>query len=190
MDSHEGGGLSVSLHPQAWRSIARGWVGGELWAFTKPGNQFLDFHALTKATKTEIRRWGTQQGLIEPALTYRFYYFDDDLDEEVYQEFESRQEAEAEASEYDAPVKTINSGFVGTPALNARCKQSSSVLLNPWGFIAGLWAEDVLRVDGVWWEDRYSPQTLSAPRGMIFASRLTEWHAERTDQWPDEDDDF
>jgi hypothetical protein len=188
MDSHEGGGLSVSLHPRAWRQIARGWVGGDLWALTKPSNQFLDMHALTKSNKSEIRRWASEEGLIESALTYRFYYFDDEMDAEVYQEFDDKEEAEREAEVYDAPIKTINSGFIGTPTLNLRCKQSGSALLNPWGFIAGLWAEDVLQVDGVWWEDRLSPRSYSAPRGMIFASRLPEWRAERTLDWPDEDD--
>ena len=38
--------------------------------------------------------------------------------------------------------------------------------------LAMAYAEDVLRLDGVWWEDRHDPAALSAPRGAIFAARV------------------
>jgi hypothetical protein len=39
------------------------------------------------------------------------------------------------------------------------------------------YAEDVIGLDGLWWQDRYSPRRLSAPRGVIFSSRLSEWRS-------------
>lgn len=45
-DSHEGSGLSVSVHPNEWTRIAK-LGGGDLYSLSKSGNQFLDFHRMT-----------------------------------------------------------------------------------------------------------------------------------------------
>jgi len=46
-------------------------------------------------------------------------------------------------------------------------------------FLLRLLAEDKT-VDGVWWNDRLSRSTLSAPRGVIFPHRIAKWLAHET----------
>ena len=40
--------------------------------------------------------------------------------------------------------------------------------------------QDEDRFDGLWWYDRYEPEGLSAPRGVIFPGQLREWRRDRT----------
>ena len=40
-----------------------------------------------------------------------------------------------------------------------------------------LYAEEELEADGMWWEERFDPCALSAPRGVIFNSHLDDFEA-------------
>lgn len=106
--------------------------------------------------------------------------------------FTDRQEAddhiEFYSDEYDdtdphrARVEEIPGGGIrAMPTLFSRCKQTSGEILDDVALdlIASVYAEDVLRIDGVWWNDTYDPQLLSAPRGVIVPSMVHTWQAER-----------
>lgn len=187
-DSHEGHGLSVSLHPRAWRRIARGWVSGDVWKLTKPNNQFLDYHKLSKKQRKAIVEWGMASGYIEPCATYRIAYFDGDLDEETYQEFDSREEAEAENEYLEGEITEHVDGFISTPKLAEYCNLSGHHYVNCLDFVALPWADEQ-GFDGVWWQDRYEPVNLSAPRGVIFPDRVHTFKAEPATDDDGKDDD-
>ena len=46
-------------------------------------------------------------------------------------------------------------------------------------YAATAYAEDVLDLDGVWWNDELDVSAYSAPRGVIFASKMGAWTATR-----------
>src|SRR5271166_6235655 len=93
-DSYEGAGLSVSVNPEEWQEIAR--IGGDLWELTKAGNKFVNYHRLSKAQKQQIANWGVQNGYATPAELWRHSYYDDELEEWRYSDFDTKQKAEAE----------------------------------------------------------------------------------------------
>jgi len=47
--------------------------------------------------------------------------------------------------------------------------------------LATLWvAGCALELHGVWWQDRYEPESLSAPRGVLTLARIPEWISSAT----------
>lgn len=177
--SYEGAGLSVSLHPDAWRRIARGQVGGETWQLTKADNRFLDAHRLSEPQRAMIEDWAVAQGHAERSTVYRVRHFDDELDSEVYSDFPSRERAEAEAEAYedDAQVEEIPGQLTATAKLRAATRNPNAVT-NVFDLILSLYAEEH-GYDGVWWNDRLDPSRYSAPRGVIVPSKLPDWSVTR-----------
>lgn len=176
-DSYEGAGLSVSLHPAAWRRIARGHVGGDTWEMTKSGNRFLDYHKIGKRRWGVIRQWATENGWAEAKTQYEVSWYDDEMEQRVGFVFDTRKEAEAESDpEYneDIRIKEIPTGLTGTQQLATRCHQRGPTS-SPQELLASVYAEDVLGLDGVWWQDVFDPSNLSAPRGVIVPSKVSTW---------------
>lgn len=171
-DSHEGHGLSVSLHPDEWRQITGGYTNGDLHKLTKPSNQFLDYHKMTKKQKEVIKSWGFDNGYLEPVVTYRVTYFDDEMDEKVYTDFEDRESAEYENQEIGGTITEIKDGFKITPKLAQLCRLSGNHYINVLDFAVIAYTEQVLNLDGIWWNDRLDPQNYSAPRGVIFPNKV------------------
>lgn len=195
-NSYEGAGLSVSVNPAAWRMIARGHVGGSTWMLEKAGAVFLDALRLSDAQKRKILAWGDRQGYVVAAELWKWTYWDDDLDDEVHQIFPTREEALAEADvdeegeDFDDDCITAVAGHVSTPALDLATLQDrpSHGTSNVLELLLPLYADQVLEIDGVWWSERLDPLTLSAPRGVIAARRVSEWMAGPCGDDPDVDD--
>lgn len=195
-NSYEGTGLSVSVHPAAWRMIARGQVGGDTWLLEKPGARFLDALSLSQAQKNKVLAWGHRQGYVAAADLWKWTYWDDELEEELHQIFPTREEAIAEADvdeegdDFDSDCITAIAGHVSTPALDRETLQdrpshgTASVL----DLLLPLYADQVLEIDGVWWSERLDPLAFSAPRGVIAPRRVSEWMASLCDQDPDADE--
>lgn len=183
--SYEGAGLSVSLHPEDWTRIAR--LGGNpTWTLTKPGNVFLNFHRMNKTHRKMIRDWGIANGYAESIPTFRAWYYDDDYERQVYMTFTTRVEAEEQLGDMqheDDDTKRVEEvpggGMRGTPKLQVRCHQNRSELLDDvvLDLLATIYAEDVMKIDGVWWNDVHDPGNLSAPRGVIVPSAIASWTA-------------
>jgi hypothetical protein len=169
--SHEGSGLSVSLHPEEWRLIARGHVTGPTWRCTKPGNRFIDAHRLNDDQRHAVEEWAIHKGLGTRSTTYRIARYDDELDHEYYLPFRSIGEAEAEAADGDE-IEEVPGDFIGTHSLHQRTKSSSLALSFDLALTA--FAEDH-GYDGVWWDDRLDVTGFSAPRGVVVPSRVSEW---------------
>lgn len=157
-DSYEGSGLSVSLHPDEWRSIASGLVAGDTWRCLKPGNRFVASYKVPRKVVKALGAWGVEQGLATPTTLWRMKYYDDDDQEFRYFDMESKAEAEAEAEMYDRTTvkKVLGGGLVATPALSKRTRVrriDPTMVLN---LLLTVYAEES-GYDGVWWADRLDP---------------------------------
>jgi hypothetical protein len=176
--SYEGSGLSVSLHPDEWRRIARGAVSGDTWVLTKPTGSFLNFHKINKRLKGTIVQWGINQKLVKSSEVYRVSWYDDELDDMMQSDFPDRKTAEAEAEYMDTEVEVIPGGIVGTPKLSAAAGYQVSPGM-AFDILVTVWVEQATQLDGVWWNDRLDPDALSAPRGVIGRSKLSSWSAQQ-----------
>ena len=188
IDSHEGDGLSVSRHPEDWRAIAR--LGdAPVWDIDTRDARFLDFYAFRRdrAALNAACDWAVEQGYLERGRVYVVTVPDEEEGGSLVFRFLDEAEAEEEARGYlevdldgdeleAAVTKAVRrtAGYVPTARLAGRMRHERDV---PLALVVDLavvaYAEDVLDVDGVWWEDTYDPARYSAPRGVLFARRLS-----------------
>jgi len=201
-DSQEGTLLSVSEYPRAWMKIAQ--LGGRptFMLVRKDGREgiFVDRLAITASAERKIL---AGSGLVTKAKVYilRTETSDESGDDVVSEMvFASREEAEAEANpdELEDGYARIfeRAGWAATPELNRRWEEvfSSPLRTSFAGEFALMEAIEALGLyDGMWWNEVLDPWALSAPRGGIFQSRLSEWKAveegKRGYVEPDEDED-
>lgn len=169
--SYEGAGLSVSRHPDAWESIARGRLQGVRHRLICPTGCFLDAHRMRRRHRQAIQAWALAEGYVEARPIYRFSEYDDELERRVQSEFTTREEAVREA---DGKRVRAVAGLIARPTFSARS-------LTDWPIVdisrdlAALYAEDVLDLDGVWWDDTLDEVCLTAPCGVIAPSRVRRW---------------
>ncbi|RYY14933.1 MAG: hypothetical protein EON55_07415 [Alphaproteobacteria bacterium] len=187
--SYEGAGLSVSVHPGAWRVIGRGMVGGACWTMRREGARFLDAHAMKRAMRRSVLDWGVGNGLCVVTPLWRFSHYDDELECRVSQTFPTLAEAKEESWDGDLGRVRRVTGHASTPSLDAASMQPTpshgdDAVLD---LLLPLWAHAVHGLDGVWWEDRLDVLTHSAPRGVIVAEMVSAWSAERLDRDPPDD---
>ena len=173
--SLEGRGLSVSVHPYDWTIIAR-LGGGRTWTLTRPEGHpftFLDAHELTDAQRDLITNWGLNRGYIEPVTAYRVTWFDEDFKETVSiltldgddANAEADDESRALADGTPAPV-TVETVHAATPAFPDSHVRTDR--LDPFPLLLTVWVDQTRPdLDGVWWEDHYTPELLSCPRGVL-----------------------
>ena len=185
--SLEGSGLSVSLHPEEWRRIAQ--LGAEpVNALTKETGSFLDARRLTKAQRAAVTAWGVARGYAEEKALYRYHYpeEDDDGDDEVWRYMDFTTEAgRQEQADYDQDsldedevprtrLETVK-GYLPTAKLRAATMQAHIDASGVFDLLLTVYGETQTDADGVWWNERLSVNALSAPRGVIFNSRLADW---------------
>ena len=191
--SLEGSGLSVSVHPYEWTSIAK--LGGcPTWELANHhGAQLIDVHALNQDHWGEVRRWAVEQGLLQSTELLIVSWHDDELDDIVSMVFDANKPtgvknayAEFEDHEANGDASTaINrrEGWRATELLSARTgfaidiSEAQNMALNAY-------VEDVLHpatatnpVQGLWWEDDLDVYSYSAPRGVIHAHSVNTWAA-------------
>lgn len=195
MDSYEGAGLSVCLHPSAWRRIARGFVAGRTHRMTNPNAAFLDAGSLDPKTRTSILAWSVERGLAVRATLWTLGW--DDFDDEgearrSYMIFTTKKEALEEAEEYEEsnPEIARSVDHCSTPRLDELAMQSSQSLGNAsvLDLVLPLWAHEVHGLSGVWWNEELDPLALSAPRGVIRSESMTDWKIEAIAFDPDDED--
>lgn len=173
--SYEGSGLSVSLHPLSWASIAK--LGDSGFILEREGARFIDRMAVGKADIEAILQWGRERGLVEDGMTWRVSYYDADDEARRFFTVASREDAEAEAEILENPRIT---GPKATPratqalldlSMQDRPDLSPDMVVD---LVLMAMAEEH-DVDGVWWRERHDPERLSAPRGVILLGRLCGW---------------
>jgi len=171
--SLEGSGLSVSVNPDEWRSIAQ-LENEDLYTLVKRGGTFINAHKLKKVQKNDIVQWGVDNGYVLQEETFRVYYYDEELEQEVYSEFPTYEEAEQEADDVN-DIKTNKGGIKPTEKLKSDTKQSTIDTSQTFDLLLTIYAEMNTNFDGVWWKDALDVSKYSAPRGVIFNSKLNEW---------------
>ena len=174
--SLEGNGLSISTWPDEWRKITGGTINGACFKLEKYEAIFLDFHELNDKDKLIITNLAIEQGYIQESTLYK-YHFQDECDEDVYFVFETHAEALLEACDLDEPDEAIEP-YVGIKPTEKLIKDTlvKIDLANCFDLITAIYAEKVLKLDGIWWNDVLDVYSYSAPRGVIFNSRLREFN--------------
>jgi hypothetical protein len=169
--SHEGNGLSVSIHPDAWEAIAR--LGGSRWwRLRRAGNRFLDAHALTAGQRAALAGWAVGEDLARWTPAWRVTWYDEELDEQRAFACADPEEADAEAAEVGGQV---------TPATELIATGRLHQLVGGWQDPGLTWDHALIAyaelagLDGVWFADELSVAALSAPRGVIVPARLPGW---------------
>jgi hypothetical protein len=180
--SYEGAGVSVSQHPEVWRDIVR-----------KTGDSTLATGATTyelsnqSATFFEAVPGGPpRESVIEWAFANGFVHEEDGYEVRWQQgddchtmQFFDRARAEREAAVADCELHDtmlLALGERGRRYWEHAFKQLPSEA-DPL-VIRGLtpiWYAEAHDYDGVWWNEDLAPANYSAPRGVIFQSRLGEW---------------
>ena len=182
--SYEGPGLSVSLTPVAWEQIAR--LGGQnLWVvFRRDEQQQGHFVDLTGKKVHQFAPRAVALGLVVAAPVFRVWTTNEDGEREFF-EFtsEAEAEAEAEANVDDNNEIEVVQGFRPTAKLQKLwARDFSSKTIPDVLTVAVLYALDMeSEYDGAWWDERLDVERLSAPRGVIFPSKLHEWEARKVD---------
>jgi hypothetical protein len=179
----EGSGLSVSLVPDAWRSIAR--LGGAPeWRLSKnPPGRFLDALAL-RPYRPVLAEWGSKYGLVEQSSMWVVKWYDDELDGEVSFLCGTEREAIVEQSANDdtrLPEYVVE--WIQTEKLCrevGRTPQAPSLAYDDLCIAAARSAG----LDGVWWNENLDELALSAPRAVILPEKVSEWVAVRRPEAP------
>ena len=168
--SREGNGLSVSNCPESWRRITHGMTNGDTFQLSKPNMKLLNFYALTPTEERLIQAWAIDEGLVIRQPRY-MSFADSEDGHEYYSVFESREKALFEADDDEDRVQEYQ-GLVPTQKM----RDSFMVhieLLDVQDFITMLYAEQVLDYDGIYWNEILEEGAYSAPRGVIFNSKLS-----------------
>lgn len=171
--SLEGNGLSVSNCPEVWRKITKGSTHGDSFLLYKENVKLLDYYALAEDEKGKIISWAIEEGYVVSETLYK-YMFDDEDGNVCYSLFSTYEEALYEADDDMDWVEAVD-GLLPTDKM----KEESIVkveLLNVMDFITSYYAEKVLGYDGVYWDETLDVAAYSAPRGVIFNSKLDAFH--------------
>jgi hypothetical protein len=184
--SLEGAGLSVSVHPGTWVRIAQ--LGGlPWWKLSKKDGMFLNYHAMSNKHRALISQWGVESAFVQRGTSYEVSRLDGESGERSFMLFDDKTEAEYEFNSIDTDEKP-QIGPVSSLYPTQKMKERVAVRTDPMlarDHLATIFAEDVLGVDGVWWEDNLDEEHLSAPRGVIVLSMVKTWTAREVE--PDED---
>jgi hypothetical protein len=179
-NSQEGCLLSVSVHPDVWRRIAR--LGGGAWtklSFPYP-LRFVDLPESLETNRDEILAAGFAGDLITEATFWKSFHTDEE-GEEGHFLHATKEEADAEDGVRDPERAQV---FLSTETLSCFwC--GSPKKISPFFTLSALVAflvKDDPAIHGVWWNDFFDPCSLSAPRGGIFQDRIPLLTQEITDR--------
>ena len=187
--SLEGNTLSVSPCPDAWSYIAK--LGGApTW---KISNQtpliLIDLYNFIQQRRTTIMEWSISQNLGYMGTTYNVLMVNES-DEINYMECNTLKEAMDEISDPDNVLITDSKNKAHNAynnnnevilqkqdiILTQECMQHHRIAYSTNGIdnLAALYAETHFsaHIHGIWWNDIYSPNRYSAPRGGILYQHL------------------
>lgn len=157
-------------------------VGGLPWwkAKRKEGvGKFLDIRRIDNNLRHAMVTWGIMRGYVTESPIYAVQWYDDEVGSIVEMQFDCKAEALAELGFKQETGDTLVVllecvGLKSSPALEQRIGFAITSAL-AFDMLATCYAEDVLKLDGVWWEDKLAPNILSAPRGVLNLSSIPNW---------------
>jgi hypothetical protein len=179
--SYEGSGVSVSTHPAAWARIAR--IGSGGFILKKESGSDIDLVnalGLTKQEKANVIAWAKGEGLIEDRHVWVASYFDVETEKRCSFECQSRENAKAELE--DLPQRRISGPKTVISAtdklLSAESHAPGDTASSSLTFDLALiqYVQAKLDADGIWWDERLDVDEYSAPRGVIFSSKLNSFN--------------
>ena len=184
-ESFEGNGLSVSICPKVWMRLAR-CATSTIWELYKSNLKILDYYSLTENEFNIAREWGLNEGYLEESEVYRYTYFDDEMDcdlTSVYSTFKDACEEACLDNEYENIEEFKQSeeakfykiekeiGYKPTDKLK-RLSFVSLDINNAEEINFLLFLEKNTDLDGVYWNEILDELRYSAPRGVIFNSKV------------------
>lgn len=176
--SLEGDGVSVSKSIEdvaAWRKIGR--LDGDLWELTKKHPYFLRWSLPAQRT---AERWCLKNDWLRPMKRFQVSWFDDEMGQEMFSLYDTREEAEDNADDVD--VEEVESVALGPKGVAYWRKAFTSEPDNSLAdALAIVWYAEAQNFDGVWWDEAFDPDRYSAPRGVIFQSKFPTWTKRRID---------
>lgn len=183
--SLEGNGLSVSICPNEWMKIAR-MSSSTVWSLYKKNIQMLDYYSLTENDLKVATLWGVEQGYLKENIIFKVIKFDDEIDCDLESEHNTFKEACEEAcfdeeytsyeeyqdfKEYEGSRVERTVGYIPTE----RLKKISMVdvdISNSKEINLLIFLEMNTDLDGVYWDEVLDVYRYSAPRGVIFNSKV------------------
>ena len=174
--SLEGSGLSVSINPDEWRKIAQ--LGDrELYLLTNTNGVFVDGNKLNKQQKNNVISWGLENNYIYKKETYKVCWYDDEMEDDVCMEFPIYDEAKKEAGDKEdgKTIEVNKSGVLPTSKLISSSMQGKIEPSQTFDLLLTIFVEKTTNYDGIWWNDKLDVMKYSAPRGVIFNSKLNNW---------------
>lgn len=198
-NSYEGSGLSISTVPNSWRKIAR--LSGEVFELNKPDGRFLDVLALSLSSRRTIFEWAIVNQYLSTKKLWVYDYYDDEYRSFYQMEFESLENLlqTVELDELDELEEEERTHLFSAPSKVKREEKQSSIfgveryqatekllLAEEWeggctssiseDFAIARYTDEVLHLDGLYWDELHDVARMSAPRAVIFQSRLQEWN--------------
>lgn len=181
--SQEGGELSVSHHPKEWRQIGD-YVTGNTYELQKPNgsSRFYAIDPITRTTTVEHEICVTHE-YTDVTTGYRASYEDETGDHVAYlyykkENAEQKREwySDVSITETEIPELAENGHAYWESVFSSDPESASPVQVR---MLIPIWAALLLDVDGVYWHHPLNVPELSAPRGLIFQSRLQDWSINR-----------
>jgi hypothetical protein len=132
-----------------------------------------------------LENYAVNEGLLVPAKRYVARWYDEELDQTVDMLFTDLAEAQKEAD--------LDGDREGAVLERAVLVATDELRKLHWGHRFSGQLDDSLAADiavlyllsldeaydGAWWNEDLAPEIYSAPRGVIFESKLAEWDIER-----------
>lgn len=196
-NSYEGAGLSVSDCPDSWKRIAK--LGGNTYRLYRKGGRFLDMVYLSIPLRKDMFKWAVEKGYLLTENVWVYHFYDEEFGGFYEREFKTEEEALEEVdweslSEEERKLlmkrnKKKEDGFEefastlyqvtrfqATPQLLAPEEWKGSCLSQlAEDFAIKRYADEVLKLDGVYWDEEHDIARLSAPRAVIFSSQVENW---------------
>lgn len=183
--SLEGNGLSVSTCPSEWINITQ-MSSTTIWSLQKKDVQLLDYYSLTENEFNIATIWGLDEGYLTECIIFKSIKYDDEIEgylEMVHKTFEEAcEEACLEETyvsyeeylqyqEYESSKVEKLIGYMPTNKLKkismVEVDETNAFEIN---FLVFL--EKNTNLDGVYWDEILDISKYSAPRGVIFNSKI------------------
>lgn len=186
MSFDDGNGLSVSICPDKWLKI-REFDSKIIWKLTKDDVELLNYYSLTKNDFDLATSWGVTEGYLEYCEMYRVTNISNNSEiEDTPLIFISFKDAQKYAKlklihdTYEEYLKYENDETYYIEKINGylptkKLKTFSMVNVDMYNCIKInmlFFLEKNTKLDGVYWDDMLDENNKTAPRGVIFNSRI------------------